>query len=57
MKCVSWKSVGKEEECGNGDGVTEGDHRQYSRGYYRLRGMGDEDLGLADGAAVHSKWD
>ena len=34
-----------------------GDHRWDPRGSHPSTATGDENWGLADGAAVHSKWD
>ena len=45
------------EECGEGDGVTRGDHCWVPRGSHPSIAAGDKDWGLDDGAVVQVKWD
>ena len=52
-----WKGGGPPAECGQGDGVSGGVHRRGPSGSHPSIATGDKDWGLADGAAVNSKWD
>ena len=51
------RAGGKEEERGEGDGITGGDHCREPRGSHLSSATGGKDWGLADDAAVHGKWD